>query len=167
MITSIPRSNIWQRYLVFVVTTVLWVTADQISKSWVRNNIVPGNTLHIKGILSFTYLTNTGGVFGMFQGHVEVFIITSVIIILALFFFHYYFKVDHPLPNFAFGLIMGGAIGNMIDRIFFRQVTDFIDIRLWNNYHWAPFNIADSGVVVGAILTIIIISVFGKIPTRN
>jgi len=166
VITSSCSKN-RRRYLVFIITTVLWVVADQFSKLWIRNNMTPGSTLPVKGILSFTYLTNTGGVFGMFRGHVEIFIIASVIIILALLFFHYYFKVNQPLPNFAFGLILGGAIGNLIDRVFFGQVTDFIAVRLWNNYQWAPFNIADSGVVVGAILLIIIIGIFGKIPVKD
>ena len=119
------------------------------------------------GNLSFTYLTNSGGVFGFFSGHVDVLIISSIIIIIGLSFFHYYLKVNHPFPNFAFGLIIGGAIGNLIDRALFGEVTDFIDVRLWNNYHWAPFNIADSGVTVGVILVIIMLLVKGKIPTRD
>ncbi len=167
MSTVTPHSNRQQLYLVFIVTTVLWVIADQLSKLWVRTHMIPGTSRLIKGILSFTYLTNTGGVFGLFSGHVEVFTITSIVIIVVLLFFHFYLEVNHPLPNFAFGLIMGGALGNLIDRMFFGKVTDFIDIRLWNNYHWAPFNLADSGVVAGTILVIIMIAVLGKLPPRN
>jgi signal peptidase II len=165
--TVTPHSDLRQRYFLFTIISVLWVVADQFSKLWIRNNMEIGSTRHILGIISFSYLTNTGGVFGLFTGHVNIFAISSSIIIVALIIFHRYLKVNHPWPNFAFGLIMGGAIGNLIDRVYFGQVTDFIDIRLWFSYHWAPFNLADSGVVVGTILIVIMVLVNGKLPSRN
>lgn len=143
-----------QRYRTLIVTALSLVTADQLSKLWVRHNIALGNFLPREGILRLTHNTNTGGVFGLFPEHTTTLIAASAVLIVVLLVLHHYLELNHPLPNVAFGLILGGAVGNLIDRIWLREVTDFIAVRLWRNFHWPPFNFADSAVVIGTIILV-------------
>jgi len=103
----------------------------------------------IKSIFHITYVENTGIAFGLFpQGHF-LFIIISLIIILVIVFFERKTVLKSPAERFCLGLILGGALGNLIDRLRFGFVIDFLDFRIW-----PVFNLADSGVCIGGILMV-------------
>lgn len=116
--------------------------------------MTPGSSIPPEGILRLTYITNTGGVFGLFPEHTTALIIASAATIVVLLILHHYLGFNHTPPNVAFGLILGGAVGNLIDRVWRHEVTDFIDIQLWHDFHWPPFNFADSAVVAGVVILI-------------
>jgi len=108
----------------------------------------------IRGFFSLTHLRNRAGVFGLGPQNPFIFTVASC---AALLFLVYLFKTlepQHRLQRVAFGLIMGGAVGNLIDRVFCGDrvfqgaVTDFLDFSILG-HHWPPFNIADSGITVG------------------
>ena len=81
----------------------------------------------------------------------------AIVGVAAILLFYRYFSKSNMLGIFALGLVFGGAIGNLIDRLRFGYVTDFIDVRLWGDFHWPTFNVADSGITVGSIMLIIFI----------
>ncbi|MBK1989091.1 lipoprotein signal peptidase [Sphaerospermopsis aphanizomenoides BCCUSP55] len=146
-----------------------WIAAlfafflDQLTKYWVVKTFALGQTLPLlPGIFHFTYVTNTGAAFSLLSGKVEWLRwlslgVSLVLIAIALF---------GPLLSFweqlGYGLILGGAIGNGIDRFLLGYVVDFLDFRLIN---FAVFNMADSFISIGIIC--LIIASFQQTPTSS
>lgn len=113
----------------------------------------------IPGLLNFTHVRNTGVAFGLFAtgGNLLGTAILTLLGIAALIFVGYYFRIvprhDRPLL-IALALVMGGAVGNLLDRILRGAVTDFIDFY-YGSYHWHTFNIADTAISIGIGLMIL------------
>ncbi len=130
------------------------VAADQASK-WAAIEILsaePGNRIVvIENFFALTLVYNPGAAFGIFPGFNQLFIVLSIItVVLLLVFFRTFFSGGR-LSRAAGGLIIGGAVGNLIDRFRFSQVVDFFDFQ-FGDYRWPAFNIADSAIVVGVVL---------------
>lgn len=122
---------------------------DIITKLLAKKYLIDGTFPIIEDVLHFTYVENRGAAFGILKDHRWVFMIISVFAIALIIFFVFYFKPRSLTAKIALGLVLGGGVGNMIDRIALGYVIDFIDFRLIN---FAVFNIADSAITVGAIL---------------
>lgn len=138
-----------------VIIAVIVVLLDQLSKIIAINYLEPvGKVPIIKDVLNFTYVTNDGAAFGMLSDNRYVFMVASVLIIALLSFVVYKFHGQSKLFDVCMGLILGGGVGNMIDRIVHGYVVDFIDFCAFDFWTWV-FNIADSAVVIGCILAII------------
>jgi signal peptidase II len=144
---------------VFFLTALLVLVADQLTKWWWIRSYPENHTIFQAGIFSIVRGQNTGSSFGLFQGHSLALAIVSVVgivfvLVYTLIFYPRFFPSDGLLSKVALGLILGGTIGNLIERIChlidplrFGGVTDFISIG------WFPaFNVADSAISVGAIL---------------
>lgn len=130
---------------------------DQITKFRVRAVLEVGQSVHVAGPVYLTHVENTGSVFGLGQGHVLIpTIATSLILILIPFMVrHLYVRYGYVLTRLeaaCVGLIAGGAIGNLIDRVVRSAVTDFVDVQLFAGYRWPAFNVADASVVVGTLV---------------
>ncbi|MBQ8508295.1 MAG: signal peptidase II [Clostridia bacterium] len=131
------------------------VGIDQLTKQLAVTYLKPIDTKPlIEGVLHLTYLENRGAAFGMLADHRWVFMITSTAAVIGITIFMYaaWDKFYHPLLYTGLAFIVGGGIGNMIDRVLAGYVVDFIDFRLIN---FAIFNGADSFVCVGAALVVI------------
>ncbi len=138
--------------VVFFLTALLIVTADQLSKTWIRTNLAVGQSIPKVGFLRLTHVTNTGSAFGLFQGQTFPLTIVSlvsvtVLLLYALLFYRRFPFLDNWLAWVGLSLILGGTVGNLIDRLRLGYVTDFIDFGFW-----PAFNLADSAVVVGVII---------------
>ncbi len=132
---------------------LLLVLTDQITKYIIRTNFRLYQTKQLLPFLAITYTTNTGIVFGWFQGANLVFIVV-VSIILTIFFLSYKNIVTEfgVVGKIVSCLILSGGVSNLIDRIFFGKVTDFIDLQ-WNYRNvWPIFNLADSYIFIGICL---------------
>lgn len=154
-------------YYKYLFLLVLFVACDQYSKMTVRHlfSLTTEHTVPLLGnFFRLTLVKNPGAVFGINpqMGNLTniFFILTSVIAIGIIIFL--FLKNENALARFSFTLILSGAAGNLIDRIFFGKVTDFLDVDFFNisigNWHidrWYVFNIADSCIVIGVILLII------------
>ena len=142
------RSKWWNA--VFFLTALLVVATDQLSKIWIRSH--PEEQLIFKaGFFQIVHTQNTGAAFGLFQDQsfpltVFAFVGIAAILLFTLFFYHRFPLSDSKLGKPALGLILGGTIGNLIDRLHLGYVTDFIGIGIWPS-----FNIADSAITVSAI----------------
>jgi signal peptidase II len=134
--------------LVALVVIVL----DQIAKAQILRMLGPveGASRPLLGTwLSFTFVKNTGVAFGLFRGIPHFFTITSVLISLgAIYFYRFHLPNDRPWVQLSLGLIVGGALGNIIDRLRYSFVIDFVHVS------WFPgiFNLADSAITVGVIM---------------
>jgi len=140
------------RNVVFFLTALLVVAADQLSKLWIRSNLDVGQLLFEMGFFRLTHVHNTGAAFGLFQDHSFPLIIVAlvgivILLLYALFIYRRSPFLDNMLGKTALGLVLGGTVGNLIDRLRFGYVTDFIDVGIW-----PAFNIADSAIVVGVII---------------
>jgi signal peptidase II len=140
------------RYLALFLPALVAVAADQLTKNLWIGAYPYGQVIFDVGFLRIVHAQNTGGVFGLFQGQSFALTILALfgvaIFLIVALFWHRRFPVVASLPSIiAIGLIIGGLIGNLIDRIRLGYVIDFIDFRVW-----PAFNIADSSGVVGIII---------------
>ena len=140
------------RSVVFFLAALLVVVADQLSKMWIRSNLVVGQSLPEMGFFRLTHVQNTGAAFGLFRDQSFILAIVAlvgiiVLIVYALLIYRYFPFLDNLLCKSALGLVLGGTVGNLIDRVRLGYVTDFIDVGIWPS-----FNIADSAIVVGIIV---------------
>lgn len=141
------------------------VVLDQVTKILAVKYLMPVDTVPIiKSVLHLTYLENTGAAFGSLKNSRWVFLAVSTFAIIALVFYMFRFKPKNRVLSAGLAFIIGGGIGNMIDRIAKGYVVDFVDFRLVN---FAVFNVADSFVCVGAALVIIYIFFFAEKEDKN
>jgi len=162
MNNKVHRYNLKQLKLdiLFGLCAIFAIAIDQVSKYWVVN-FVPLNeqiTL-IPGFLYITHIKNSGGAFGIFQNKVNMFIIASIISIVLIIVLKIVMNLKSYTYNLALGFVLGGAIGNLYDRYFIREVIDFIYVR-----YFSVFNGADSFIVIGFIILFIFLikNFFGK-----
>jgi signal peptidase II len=148
------------RWLMLVVAAFV-VLLDRLSKLGVITHLKPGNAIVvIPKVFRITHVLNTGAAFSMFESssspnlvrHLLVgFSIAAVVVVMVLIW-----KMGRAvsLTSVALALILGGAIGNLYDRIRYQHVVDFLEVHIVH-YHWPDFNVADSAIVVGACLLLL------------
>ena len=143
--------------------TVAWVAsivaADQVTKLLVDRWMPLHHSIPvIEGFFNLTYIRNTGAAFGIFAGSAAAFRL-PFLIIFSLIAIGFVVTMIRRLPDDQTGLItalafiMGGAVGNLIDRIAYGEVIDFLDFY-WGRYHWPAFNLADSFITVGVLISV-------------
>lgn len=118
----------------------------------------------IKNVLHLTYLENTGAAFGILKNNRWIFLVVSAVAIVALLFYLAKFRPKNKWLLVGLSFIVGGGIGNMIDRLLLGYVIDFIDFRLIN---FAVFNVADAFVCIGAVLVIIYVFFFSEKESKK
>lgn len=135
------------------ITAAICVITDIITKLMAVRFLYPdGSVAVVEGVLRFTYVENTGMAFGMLSDRREIFLFASVVMLIALTAFLFYFRKEaNTWLKLACGLVIGGGIGNMIDRVRLGYVVDFIDFCLFDFWVWV-FNIADAAVCVGVFM---------------
>jgi signal peptidase II len=131
---------------------------DQATKFLVRNTMFPGQSIPVLGqVVKITYVENTGIAFGLRLGPGPVFTVLSILASLFIIVLLLTHRKEQPPFKAALVMILSGAVGNLIDRILFHQVADFIDLGV-KHLRWYVFNVADTAVVVGmALLTYLIL----------
>lgn len=140
----------WRRFLLPAVAG-LTLVVDRISKWAVMDSLKLGESWNpvaaLERWVSLTYVTNTGAAFGLFPDHGVIFMVIAVVVIAAIIFYYRYLPGDQWLVQICLGLQLGGALGNLVDRLRYGHVIDFIDFKVW-----PVFNVADSSVFVGAVI---------------
>jgi signal peptidase II len=131
---------------IFFVTAALVIILDQLTKIWVRASIPLGASWPESWPVRLTHINNTGAAFGLFQDRSIIFVGIAVLAVGLILYYYRRLPSDAWMVRLALGLMLGGAIGNLIDRIQQGHVTDFFDLRVW-----PVFNIADSAIVVGVL----------------
>ncbi|MCK5374881.1 MAG: signal peptidase II [Alphaproteobacteria bacterium] len=164
----------------WLIVSVIIVLADQISKwlvvehvihpalygengssffQWYSNplQITQNVAIHITSFFNIVMAWNTGVSFSMFSqiGDWGPYILTAIALGITLIFCYWLMRTKHTVYAFGYALVIGGAIGNIIDRLRFGAVIDFLDIHAYG-YHWPAFNVADCAVVTGIGLLIIV-----------
>jgi len=136
-----------RRDLLFLSLTAAVIALDQLTKHLVRAYIERGEAVPEDWPVRLVHVTNTGAAFGILQNQGAFLAITSLIGIVAILLYYLYPPFEHWPMTAALALVLGGAIGNLSDRIRLGEVTDFIDFP-----HYPAFNVADSSIVVGVVV---------------
>ena len=121
----------------------------------------------IQDLLHFTYVTNDGMAFGLsFPGGKHILLVMTILLTGFIIGFLWKEREGHPLVKYGLALILSGAIGNLIDRLLYGKVVDFLDLMI-GDFHWYIFNVADSSVTIGMVLFIVHSIIFESSHLKN
>lgn len=132
---------------------------DQATKAWVLSVFSLYESVPvIPGLLHLTYVRNPGAAFGLFSGQaaafrVPFFLTVTAVALVAIALIARRLPPGRPWTFCALALVFGGALGNLIDRVRWGEVVDFVDV-FWRTYHWPAFNVADAAITVGMVVLI-------------
>ena len=142
----------------WLLLSVIVILIDQLTKWFAEAMLVPYQPVPIIPMFNLTLAYNTGAAFSFLSDaggwQRWFFIILTIIVIIVLFGWLWRMRAEEKLHAVSISLILGGAIGNLIDRVLLGHVIDFLDVY-YDQYHWPIFNIADSAITVGVMLLII------------
>jgi signal peptidase II len=145
----------WALFLGLAATVIL---LDQPSKAWIVANIAPGEFVELLGsYLRLIYTENDGGLFGLFQGNAALFAAVSSVVVGVIVLFHAR-SAPSRSTSIALGLLLGGAIGNLLDRVRYGFVVDFVDMGI-GDLRFYTYNVADAAITT-AIIALIVLAVF-------
>ena len=136
-----------------LLLAAITVVFDQFTKALVLAFLEPYQAVEWAPFLSCVLVFNTGISFGLFAGETALlrWVLIGLALAVSVLLTSWLYKEKRPRVASALGLILGGAIGNVVDRIFRHAVVDFLDLHI-GGWHWPAFNLADSAITVGAVL---------------
>lgn len=152
-----------------ILISFIVIIIDFITKLIISNNLVMNSSVEIiPNFFSLTYTHNYGGAWSIFNNNTLAITIISFIVIMGIIYYLLKNKVTKKIEVIGYSLLLGGAIGNLIDRIVYGYVIDFLDFYIFK-YDFPIFNVADIGIVVGIILLLVsmILEVYKNDNKRN
>jgi signal peptidase II len=162
------RPSAWStaevRYSYLVAVTATVFALDQASKAVVMSNMQLGDVIPlVPPVLDFHYITNRGVAFGLFSRFGDVFIPVAVVIMMVILGFYRTLRGPRLLLRTALALQLGGALGNLLDRLRFGAVVDFLDFHIPAiNFYFPVFNLADSAIVLGVGILLVCLTFQGE-----
>lgn len=150
--------------LAFAISILIVFPLDQATKHWINANLAYAERIEvIPGIFDITHVRNTGGAFsffddGPYEQRMIFFVGTTLLAVVLLLVFYSKLRSNEVLSATALGVVLGGALGNLTDRLRFGEVVDFLDVHLYGGYTWPTFNVADSAIVMG--VTLLVLEIF-------
>ena len=152
------NKNLWPTLKKFLIIAlpifVVFLIGDLVSKHMLDSSMQVGDSAtFLPGFIDIVIVHNEGSAWGMFQGMDIFIVILTFLFIIALFWFTFAEKITNPLFHIAFGFILAGGVGNLVDRLAFGYVRDFLHFEFWPSF--PVFNIADICLTVGVIIFII------------
>ena len=150
------------RWPIFLGVAAVVVVLDQLSKAWLRSMLDPGERLSVIGdLVRFIHAQNSGALFGLFRDQAYLFAIVSIGVVALIIWYHGS-SGRNTVLSVALGLLLGGALGNMIDRLRLGYVTDWVDAGI-GDLRFYTFNVADASISI-AILLLIVLALW---PSRS
>ena len=146
-------------FLLFLISGLI-IGLDQITKYFICKFLPLYSQIEvIGGFFNIVHVRNSGVAFGLFKRFGSEYRLISMLVIFLIVIFLIFFLVSQlkrgfTLQAFSLSLILGGAVGNLIDRVLIGEVIDFIDVHWAEVYHWPAFNVADSAITVGIIFIV-------------
>lgn len=152
-------------YRLLFVTSALVFLVDQLSKAWIFNNLPLDSYFHpdsiqvIEGFFYIVHIGNEGAAWGILSGYSGWLAVIAVLALFGIYKIRHTLELDRTVMQVAFGLLIGGILGNLVDRLIHGHVIDFLDFHLPLSIPWImptgrypSFNIADCGIVVGVLI---------------
>lgn len=151
-----------------ILLSLFIIIADQISKIWMmmllfKDDLTAFNRIEVLPFFNLVTVWNKGVSFGMFSNDTDIgpYFLVALSLVIVVGFAFWLFRTKSLVNHIGIGLVIGGAIGNVIDRIRFGAVFDFLDFHV-AGYHWPAFNLADSAICVGVFILMIYAFLFEK-----
>lgn len=142
----------FQRAWLVLLVAAIVVALDQWTKSWVRASLPKGERVPLLGEwLMFQHVDNYGAAFGLFQNANTLFTVVAIVLSIGMLIYVRYLPSDGWFLRLLLGLMLGGALGNLVDRVTQGFVTDFILMGIPGRYYWPNYNVADMGIVGGTV----------------
>lgn len=155
-----------RRWLIFGVVAALVAITDQLSKLWIDASFDFRPVPVVGDLLRIAVSHNSGGIFGLFGGSAAVLAVASTVVIALILVYQWRTASEGPwLLSLALGLLLGGAVGNFIDRVHWGYVLDFVDIGI-GDARWYTFNVADAAISTSIVLLIGISLLGSRLPAR-
>jgi signal peptidase II len=150
-----PLGASWPQWISLGAVALAAVIADQLTKAIVTSRLDLGDEVHVVGPFSLHHVTNSGIAFGLFASATSIVILLTSVAVAWMLYFFARSGGRHPVLPVALGLVIGGSVSNLVDRVRLGHVTDFLDVR-----YWPAFNLADTFIVVGvaALLFALVLS---------
>jgi signal peptidase II len=145
-----PLGASWPQWISLGAVAVAAVIADQLTKAIVTSRLDLGDEVHVVGPFSLHHVTNSGIAFGLFASATSIVILLTSVAVAWMLYFFARSGARHPVLPVALGLVIGGSVSNLVDRVRLGHVTDFLDVR-----YWPAFNLADTFIVVGVAALIL------------
>ena len=148
----------------FVALAAAIIALDQLTKSWLASFLAPGQSVQVLGdVVRLVHSQNNGGLFGLFRGQAIVFGLISMVVIGLIVLYHW--KADGGrYLSITLGLLLGGAVGNLLDRIRLGYVVDFVDAG-FGDLRWYTFNVADAAISF-SLLLLLAASIWPQVARR-
>jgi signal peptidase II len=144
--------------MILILTIIITMLADQFSKFIVQRTMELGQSVPIvSNLFHLTYILNPGAAFGLLANRTVFFVIVTVVMVIGTIIYYIRSGQKRGALPIALGLLLGGALGNLVDRIRYGKVVDFIDFRVW-----PVFNLADTAIVTGTGLLVLILWLMDK-----
>jgi len=160
-----PTYGRFTKAVILLLTALVILIADQLTKALVVANLAIGERARLLGdVVQVWHAQNRGAAFSLFQGGTVVFLVVSVLSIGMVAYFHRSLRDRTPWLHVVLGIILGGTLGNFIDRLRQGYVTDWLSVGIGDT-RWPTFNVADSSVVVG--IGILVVYLFLTNPDRR
>jgi signal peptidase II len=162
------ENTLREKLIRLLIVSIIIIIADQLTKYIILTTMPLHSSIPvIQGFFNITHVHNPGGAFGMFADGSPLlrkllFLVVSSLAICFVLYFYHSTPLTHRVLSFGFAMIFGGAVGNMIDRVRFGKVVDFLDVYI-RSYHWPAFNVADSAITIGVTIFVIHL-LFDKMP---
>lgn len=165
MTSEEPTNGGFTKAVVLLLTALTILVADQLTKALVVANLAIGENARLLGdLVQVWHAQNRGAAFSLFQGGTILFLVVSMLSIGMVAYFHRTLRDRTPWLHVVLGIILGGTLGNFIDRLRQGYVTDWLSVGIGDT-RWPTFNVADSSVVVG--IGILVVSLLLNNPDRR
>jgi signal peptidase II len=145
-----PLGATWHEWLSLAAVALAGLGADQLTKAIVTTRLELNDEVRVAGAFSIHHVTNSGIAFGLFASATPIVILLTALAVAWMLYFFARSGSRHPVLPVALGLVIGGSVSNLIDRVRLGHVTDFIDLK-----YWPAFNLADSFIVAGVAVLLL------------
>ena len=154
-------AGLWQ-WVGLAVVALAALGADQLTKEIVSDHLALDEGVHVLGPFSIHYVQNSGIAFGLFASATAVVIVLTTLAVAWMLVFFARSGARHPILPAALGLVIGGSVSNLLDRVRIGNVTDFLDFR-----YWPAFNLADTFIVIGVAILFLTLLFSDREPRRR
>jgi signal peptidase II len=152
----------WPQWLSLGSVALAGIAADQLTKSIVTSRLDLNDEVHVVGPFSIHHVTNSGIAFGLFASATPIVIVLTGLAVAWMLGFFGRSGARHPILPVSLGLVIGGSVSNLVDRVRLGHVTDFLDLRFW-----PAFNLADSFIVIGVGILLLTLVLADREPRRR
>ena len=146
------RAHRGRQDAIFLGAAAAWVAFDQLTKVILRDSLAEGQHDRLTSFFRFSHFENNGGAFGLFGDANAILAVSAIVAIVVLGAYYLFPVVDHWAARLGLALILGGAVGNLLDRVYQGSVTDFINFN-----EFPAFNVADAGINIGVFLILVVL----------